>query len=201
MRRKQNRILKRLVLGFAVAALVVPSTAIAAVDEGGAGQPNSAAEVAKGAYVPFVTDFPKYEVSSSVKVGDYGMPRAMPSDYAAAAVSNNLSIENVRLHPRTTSSEVVVKAGDYGMPRAMPSDYGLLRGDSIEIARLNPRSVVTADIENVRLQPRTTSTPEVVAAGFDWGDAGVGAGLVVGLLLIGGAAFYGTRHLGKVQTA
>jgi hypothetical protein len=42
MRRKRNRILKRLVLGFAVAALVVPSTAIAAVDEGGAGQPNKA---------------------------------------------------------------------------------------------------------------------------------------------------------------
>jgi hypothetical protein len=178
MRRKKNRILKRLVLGFAVAALVVPSAAMARVDEGGAGQPNSAGEIAKGAYVPFVTDFPKYDVTSSVKVGDYGMPRAMPSDYAAAAVESNISIENVRLHPRGISSSI-----------------------SIEDVRLNPRSVVTADIENVRLQPRTTSTPEVVAAGFDWGDAGVGAGVVLGLLLIGGAAFYGTRHLGKVQTA
>jgi hypothetical protein len=200
MRRKKNRILKRLVLGFAVAALVVPSTAIARVDEGGAGQPNSSGELAKGAYVPFVTDFPKYEVTSTVKAVDYGMPRAMPSDYAAQAVASNISIENVRLHPRT-SSETVVKAGDYGMPRAMPTDYALLRGDAIEVARLNPRSVVTADIENVRLQPRTTSTPEVVAAGFDWGDAGIGAGFALGLLLIGGAAFYGTRHLGKVQTA
>jgi hypothetical protein len=159
MFRKRNRIFKRLVLGFAVVALVVPSAAIAAVDEGGAGQPNSASEIAKGAYVPFVTDFPKYEVSSSVK------------------------------------------AGDYGMPRAMPTDYALLRGDAIEVARTNPRNVVSADIENVRLQPRTTSTPEVVASGFDWSDAGVGAGVVLGLLLIGGAAFYGTRHLGKVQTA
>jgi hypothetical protein len=155
MRRKRNRIFKRLVLGFAVAALVVPSTAIAAVDEGGAGQPNKASE----AYVPFVTDFPKYELQQSVK------------------------------------------AGDYGMPRAMPNDYALLRGDAIEVARTHPRSVVSADIENVRLQPRTTSTPEVVSAGFDWGDAGIGAGVVFGLLLIGGAAFYGTRHLGKVQTA
>jgi hypothetical protein len=40
-----------------------------------------------------------------------------------------------------------------------------------------------------------------VASGFDWSDAGVGAGVVLGLLLIGGVAFYGTRHLGKVQTA
>jgi hypothetical protein len=155
MRRKRNRIFKRLVLGFAVAALVVPSAAIAAVDEGGAGQPNKASE----GYVPFVTDFPKSELQQSVK------------------------------------------AGDYGMPRAMPNDYALLRGDAIEVARENPRSVVSADIENARLQPRTISTPEVVAAGFDWGDAGVGAGIVLGLVLIGGAAFYGTRHLGKVQTA
>jgi hypothetical protein len=201
MRRKKNRILKRLVLGFAVAALIVPSAAMAAVDEGGAGQPNSSAEVAKGAYVPFVTDFPKYEAVSSVTAGNYGVTREMPSDAAAAAVASNLSIENVRLQPRTTSNDIVVKAGPYGMPHATPTDWALMRGDGIEIARLNPRSVVTADIENVRLQPRTTSTPEVVAAGFDWGDAGIGAGLVLGLLLIGGAAFYGTRHLGKVQTA
>ena len=167
-------------LSLRVAALVVPSTAIAAVDEGGVGQPNSSSEL--------------------VQAGDFGMPRAMPSDYAAAAVASNISIENVRLQARTTSSEHV-KSGDYGMPRAMPTDYALLRGDAIEVARTNPRNVVSADIENVRLQPRTISTPQVVAAGFDWGDAGIGAGIVFGLLLIGGAAFYGTRHLGKVQTA
>jgi hypothetical protein len=181
MFRKRNRIFKRLVLGFAVAALVVPSTALAAIDEGGAGQPNSTSEL--------------------VKAGDYGMPRAMPSDYASAAVASNISIENVRLQPRTTPSEQLVKAGDYGMPRAMPTDYALLRGDAIEVARTHQRNVVSADIENVRLQPRTVSTPQVVAAGFDWGDAGIGASVVFGLLLVGGAAFYGTRHLGKVQTA
>jgi len=179
MFRKRNRILKRLVLGFAVAALVVPSTALAAIDEGGAGQPNSTSELVKGAYVPFVTDFPKYE----------------------PVAASNISIENVRLQPRTTSSEQLVKAGDYGMPRAMPTDYALLRGDAIEVARTHERNVVSADIENVRLQPRTVSTPQVVAAGFDWGDAGIGASIVFGLLLVGGAAFYGTRHLGKVQTA
>jgi hypothetical protein len=179
MFRKRNRILKRLVLGFAVAALVVPSTALAAVDEGGAGQPNSISELVKGAYVPFVTDFPKYE----------------------SVAASNISIENVRLQPRSTSSEQLVKAGDYGMPRAMPTDYALSRGDAIELARTHERNVVSADIENVRLQPRTVSTPQVVAAGFDWGDAGIGAGIVFGLLLVGGAAFYGTRQLGKVQTA
>jgi hypothetical protein len=165
MRRKRNWILKRLVLGFAVAALVVPSAAIAAVDEGGAGQPNSSAEIAKNAYVPFVTDFPKYELALDVN-GTYGLPRGTRTDYAG---------------------------NDYARRNVVSAD--------IENVRLQPRTVVSADIENVRLQPRTTSTPEVVSAGFDWGDAGIGAGLVLGLVLIGGAAFYGTHYLGKPQTA
>jgi hypothetical protein len=165
MRRKRNWILKRLVLGFAVAALVVPSAAIAAVDEGGAGQPNSSAEIAKNAYVPFVTDFPKYELALDVN-GTYGLPRGTRTDYAG---------------------------NDYARRNVVSAD--------IENVRLQPRTVVSADIENVRLQPRTTSAPEVVSAGFDWGDAGIGAGLVLGLVLIGGAAFYGTRYLGKPQTA
>jgi hypothetical protein len=70
--------------------------------------------------------------------------------------------------------------------------------------RLNPRgssSTVTGDIENVRLNPRTVSTPEVVSAGFDWGDAGIGAGISLGLVLVGGAALYATRQVGKAQTA
>ena len=163
MFRKRNRILRRLVLGFAVAALVVPSAAMARVDEGGIGQPNSVGELTAGVTLPNgfvagVTDFP---------------------------------------------SKSQVKAGDYGMPRAMPSDYGLQRGDSIEIARLHERNTVRPGdlIENVRLQPRTVSTPQVVSAGFDWGDAGIGAGILLGLVLVGGAAFYATRQVGKPQTA
>jgi hypothetical protein len=160
MFRKRNRILRRLVLGFAVAALVVPSAAMARVDEGGLGQPNSIGElkVSDNGFVAGVSDFP---------------------------------------------SKVQVKAGDYGMPRAMPSDYALQRGDSIEIARLHERNTVRPGdlIENVRLQPRTVSTPQAVSAGFDWGDAGIGAGILLGLVLVGGAAFYATRQVGKPQTA
>jgi hypothetical protein len=165
MFRKRNRILRRLVLGFAVAALVVPSAAMARVDEGVAGQPNSISELSKGSvasesngFVAGVTDFP---------------------------------------------SKSQVKAGDYGMPRAMPSDYALQRGDAIEIARTHERNTVRPGdlIENVRLQPRSVSTPQVVSTGFDWGDAGIGAGILLGLVLVGGAAFYATRQVGKPQTA
>ena len=158
MFRKRNRILRRLVLGFAVAALVVPSAAMARVDEGGIGQPNSTSELKGSGFVAGVTDFP---------------------------------------------SKSQVKAGDYGMPRAMPSDYALQRGDSIEIARTHERNTVRPGdlIENVRLEPRSVSTPQVVSTGFDWGDAGIGAGILLGLVLVGGAAFYATRQVGKPQTA
>jgi hypothetical protein len=170
MFRKRNRIFKRLVLGFAVAALVVPSAAIAAVDEGGAGQQGT-----------------------SVKAHDYFAHHALPSNYAASAVS----IENVRLNPRGSSSTVSIEDVRLN-PRGSSSTV------SIEDVRLNPRgstSTVTGDIENVRLNPRTVSAPEVVSAGFDWGDAGIGAGISLGLVLVGGAALYATRQAGKAQTA
>ena len=123
MRRKRNWILKRVVLGFAVVALVVPGAAKAVVDEG---------------------------------------------------------------QGQKASAGLVAEAGDYGMPRAMPTDYAVQRGDAIEIARLEPRS---------------TSSPQLASTGFDWSDAGIGAGLILGFVLVGGAAFYSTRHLGKTQTA
>jgi hypothetical protein len=161
--RRRNWIIKRIALGFAVSALVAPAAAQARVDEGGNGQPNSVSELvvkSAGTYVPFVTDFPKYESAGNVKSGDYGMPRAMPNDYA------------------------------------------IQRGDLIEVVRTQPRSTVSADIENVRLNPRGSSGSVVEASPtFNWGDAGIGAGLVIALLLAGGAAFYGTRHLGRAQTA
>jgi hypothetical protein len=153
--------IKRIALGFAVAGLVVPATAQARIDEGISGQPNSAAEISGKAFVPFATDFPK-------------------------------------------TNSVTVKAGDYGMPRAMPTDYAVQRGDVIEVARTHPRNEVRDSelIENARLAPRSVSTPQLVSSpGFDWSDAGIGAGLALALVLAGGAAYLGSRQLGRPQTA
>ena len=119
---------------------------------------------------------------------------------AADKGAGAISTETVRLNPRSTSSDAFVKAATTAASRDAER-YGLQRGDSIEIARTHPRNVVTADIENVRLQPRTTSTPELVSAGFDWSDAGVGAAIVFGLVLLGGVRFLATRNQGKPQTA
>jgi hypothetical protein len=131
--RKRTRIrtwiLKRAVLGFAVAALVVPAAAQARIDEGINGQPNSSAEVSK-------------------------------------------SGDNELLEKNRGVSSTVAKSGDNEL------------------------------LEKNRGVSSTVATPQLVSSpGFDWGDAGIGAGVVVGLVLLGGAAVGARRHLGKPQTA
>jgi hypothetical protein len=152
---KRNRMLRRIVLGFAVLALLVPSAASAGVDEGLGYQPSQSADV------PGIT-FREYDPSANAGAGT-----------------------------------------PVGIPHAGLNDY-LKSRDGIELIRLEPRSTLRNSdmIEQVRVSPRDVSTPQVVASpGIDWGDAAIGAAIAVGLLLLGGAAFYGTRRVGKAQTA
>jgi hypothetical protein len=182
--RRRNWFIKRIALGLAVAAIAAP-VAQAKVDEGSSVQSNG--------FQAFVTDFPSY---STVNAGDYGMPRALPSDYAQARGDQ---IEVVRSLHRSTGSDVV--AADYGMPRAMPNDYALSSGDQIEVVRATPRGTSSDKIEFVRAQPREIGEPQVVSAGFNWDDAAIGAGLALALLLLGGGAAVASRHVGRAQTA
>jgi len=181
--RRRYWLIKRFALGLAIAAFAAP-VAQARIDEGSSVQANG--------YQSFVTDFP----SSRVNASDYGMPRAMPVDYA---VNRGEQIEIVRSQPRSTGDSFV--ASDYGMPRAMPSDYALASGNQIEVVRALPRGTSSDKIEFVRTQPRSIGGPQVVAAGFDWSDAAIGAGLALGLVLLGWGAVVATRHLGRPQTA
>jgi hypothetical protein len=183
--RRRNWFIKRIALGLAIAAVAAP-VAQAKIDEG--------SSVQGSGYQAFVSDFPSS--TQSVNASDYGMPRALPSDYVQLRGDK---IELVRSLPRSTGSDIV--AADYGMPRAMPNDYALSSGDQIEVVRAQPRGTSSDKIEFVRTQPRSIGEPQVVAAGFDWNDAGIGAGLAVGLLLLGWGAAQATRHLGKTQTA
>ena len=185
--RRRNWLIKRIALGLAIAAFAAP-VAQAKVDEGS----SSGQEV--------------------VTASDYGMPRAMPSDYALASgdyievvraqpkPSSVDKIELVRVEqPRSTGDNFV--AADYGMPRAMPNDYALASGDQIEVVRGLPQNTSSDKIEFVRTQPRSIGEPQVVAAGFDWKDAGIGAGFALALVLLGGGAALVSRHVGRAQTA
>jgi len=185
--RRRNWFLKRIALGLAVAAIAAP-VAQARVDEGST----------SGSQVAF-------------NAGDYGMPRALPSDYAQARGDQ---IEVVRAQGRSTGSDVV--AADYGMPRAMPNDYALSSGDQIEAVRALPRGSSSDKIEFVRTQPREIGEPQLasrfVAPGsttgdeqtswnVNWEDAGTGLGLALVLVLLGGGAVLASRQLGHAQTA
>src|SRR5829696_1437958 len=100
-----------------------------------------------------------------------------------------------------SSSTNVVAASAYGMPRPTPMDYAISRGDQIEVVRALPSGRPSDKIEFVRTQPRSIGEPQVVSAGFDWKDAGIGAGLALALVLLGVGAALASRHVGRAQTA
>ena len=131
--RRRNWFIKRFALGLAIAAIAAP-VAQARIDEGSSVQasgyqsfatdfpyqsPSSGDALQGIAYRQFVTDFP----SSQVNASDYGMPRAMPVDYALnrgdqievvrALPSGSPSdkIEFVRTQPRSIGEPQVVSAG------------------------------------------------------------------------------------------
>ena len=156
--RRRNWFIKRIALGFAVAAFAAPV--------------------------------------AHASVENLGWPGVNPSDYAGAQTSDYQAF--VTDFPSYANG---VDRSDYGMPRATPKDYAISRGDLIEVVRSTPNGTSSDKIEFVRTQPRSIGEPQVVAAGFDWKDAGVGAGLALALVLLGGGAALASRHVGRAQTA
>jgi hypothetical protein len=139
--RRRNWFLKRIVLGFAVAAFVAPA-AQARVDEGGVAGSSTGTEL-----------------------------RSMVSPSVAGAIkAHQVQVGNL------SNDELISRKGQSSWPGVDPTSG--------------------------QTSPRWSSSTEVVSAkGFDWNDAGVGAGIALGLVLLGGAAFRVTSRLGKAQTA
>jgi hypothetical protein len=134
--RKRNWFLKRIILGFAVAALVAPAAAQARLDEAGVG----------------------------------GLNKIVSPSAAGAIKAHQLQAGNL------ANDELISRVGQTSWPGIDPTT-----GQSY---------------------PRWSSSTEVVvASGFDWNDAAIGAGIALGLVLLGGAGFRVTRHVGKAQTA
>jgi hypothetical protein len=122
---------------------------------------------------------------AQAKVGDQAWPGVNPSDYAVASA----------------------KASDYHKLRPSPHDPALARGDDGSAANKPHRlggalaredsqgswGLIASILEDQR--------PATEATGFDWGDAGIGAGVGFVLVLIGGGAVLASRHMGREQTA
>jgi hypothetical protein len=140
--RKRNWFLKRIILGFAVAAFVAPAAAQARLDEASVAGSSKSAE-------------PKMTASPSA---------------AGAIKAHQLQLGNL------SNDELISRKGQSSWPGVDPTSG--------------------------QTSPRWSSSTEVVSAnGFDWRDAGVGAGMALGLVLLGGAAFRVTSRFGKAQTA
>jgi hypothetical protein len=152
--RRRTRLLRRLVLGFAVAAIAAP-VAQARLDEGGQSQ--------KPVFIPWVTDFGG-SVSSPSDVA------VRPDDKAVRGVPATTERLPVRADDKVLNLDPTVGAeyNQFTYRRALPEDYGA-----------QPVQIVSK------------------ADGFDWSDAGIGAGLAFGLMLLAAGAAVGTRHIGR----
>jgi hypothetical protein len=171
--RIKQRMLRRIALAFAVAAVAAPTAQAVPLEPG----------ATKAEYIPFVTDFPRGNTAphGSTIEQQYGMPRAMPSDYAA---NRGDRIELTRLNDRGPGADI----------RAL---------DRVENVRAVPDSTIRGldRVENVRVEPRGLDKPTLVATdsrSFDWGDAGIGAGLAFAAILLAGAAALSVRQYGRL---
>jgi hypothetical protein len=172
--RRRHWFIKRIALGLAIAAFAAP-VAEARVDEGVPGQPNAANESFKP------------------------IPYRWPSSVDAVALKGIA----YRTFFKDSPSSAATSWTDPGIV-ATPSDYQAFATDfpsSAQVALEQPRSISEPRIEFIRTHPRPIGEPQVVSAGLDWTDAGIGVGLALALVLLAGGAALTTRHARREQTA
>jgi hypothetical protein len=195
--RRRNWLLRRLVLGFAITLVVVPA-AQAYPDEGAKVQ---------GTFVQGVDDFPGSskltpqldgpaapaivlapKPDSVVLVGDD------KRDIGARPTAGLLVGDDKRNVPLGRDFEPTVAAeyNQYAYRRALPQDLG-------------PQAAVLAELDAKTQEYVAGAAPVVdepvqvvsnTSNGFDWGDAGIGAGTVFAVLLLGAGAALAARHVG-----
>jgi hypothetical protein len=170
--RRRNWRLKRIALAFAVAAVAAPAAQAGPLEPG----------ATKAEFIPWVTDFTSPNVAargqSDFNPGAMHMPRVTPSDYAAYRDR----VELARLD------------------RGKGTDLRSL--DGVENVRAVPDSNVRAldRVEIIRTEPRGTSEPVLTASpsSFDWGDAGIGAGLAFAAMLLAAASALSVRQYNRL---
>ena len=140
--------------------------------------------------------------------------------FAVAAVAAPTALA-APLEPGATKPEQSnFNPGAVYMPRVTPSDYAAYR-DRAELARLdrgkgtdlrsldgveNVRALPDNNlraldrVEIIRTEPRGTSEPVLTASpsSFDWGDAGIGAGLAFAAMLLAAASALSVRQYNRL---
>jgi hypothetical protein len=185
--RRRKWFLRRMVLGLAVAAVAAP-VAQAKIDEGQSSQPSSGGPLAHddkvivGLPTSVLAGDDKVIVTSpaAVLAGDdkviVDVPTAVLARDDKVIVTSPAPVlardDKVIVESPTSVPAFGVDYNQFGYRHALPQDYGI--------------------------------TPTQVASrpdGFDWSDAGLGAGLAFALVLLAAGAAAGTRHIGRTASA
>lgn len=168
--RRRNWKLKRIALAFAVAAVAAPMAQADPLEPG----------ATKAEFIPSPNLAHRGHVNtgqSDFNPGAMHMPRVTPSDYTAYD-----RVELARLD------------------RGKGADLRSL--DGVENIRAHPDNNVRAldRVEIIRTEPRGTSEPVLTASpsSFDWGDAGIGAGLAFAAMLLAGASALSVRQYNRL---
>jgi hypothetical protein len=182
---RRSRRIRRFVLALAVAAVVAPA-AQAHVDARGASEgaaavrpDDRAARHSPGASSETVAVRPDDRAARFVATGSVDLVALRPDD-RATRFSPTGSIELVAVRPDDRAVRpgpnfeptIGSEYNQYAYRRALPQDYGV-------------RTI------------QVVSKPD----GFDWSDAGIGAGSLFGALLLAAGAALAARHLDRHKQA
>jgi hypothetical protein len=199
--RRRNWLLRRLVLGLAVAAIITP-TAQARVDEGGSAQSDDS----NGALIrgddKVIVESEGILVSGDDKV------------FAPAPESDGVLVkgDDKVFAPAPESDGVLVKGDDKVFAPAPESDGILVSGDDKVFAPVPGSDLVYLVTGDDKVIPTTTAEPiqatpgrpagrqvPLVATGtgsdFNWADALIGAMAALGLALLAYTAARSTRNI------
>jgi hypothetical protein len=188
---RRHRWIRRFAAGLAFAALAVPTAQAGIVEDTGIGSSGGQQDAEYNGY--------GYQQSPGVPVdgqnaeyNGYGYQQSpgVPVDGQNVAVRPD--DRGVRVAPGNSQIDVAVRPDDRGV-RITPQPS-------------SPQVVVSArpDDRADRFTPEAGNPQVIVAApstGFDWSDAGIGAGSALGLMLLALGAALATRHVGRKSLA
>jgi hypothetical protein len=174
------RLRRTIVHGLVVATAIVPGSAIAA-STGQLGPPGATLE----------------PVAASAS--QFGLPPGATPEPVAASASQ------FGLPPGATPEPIAASASQFGLPpgatpepvAASPSQPVLPPGATVE-----PVAAATGQPGGVQVAPVSSGPVVEVGDGLDWADAGIGAGIAFGgILLLGGALLVARRSAQRHRLA
>jgi hypothetical protein len=182
--RRRNWFLRRLVLGFAIALVVVP---VAQARPEGALPPlaHSGANT-QGTFVQGIDDFPG---SSFIAPEQGALVRGDYKDGVGTSPVAAVIAGDDKRGIRTPTSGIVLVGDD---KRNVPLGTNYEPTVAAQYNQFGYRHALPQDFAREPIQ--VVSNP---SDGFDWSDAGIGAGTIFAVMLLGAGALLATRPVGR----